>query len=58
MAGALSPAEIADALGLGSQAFSTRHWSIVACSAVTGEGLVQGVDWVVDDVNARVLVAD
>ncbi|KAK1931487.1 ADP-ribosylation factor-like protein 2 [Phytophthora citrophthora] len=43
--GALSSPEIAAALGLQSAQFSTRHWSIISCSAVTGDGLVDGIDW-------------
>ncbi|RLN62303.1 hypothetical protein BBJ28_00019990 [Nothophytophthora sp. Chile5] len=56
--GALSSAEIADALGLRSAQFSTRHWSIVSCSAVTGEGLVDGVDWLVGDIASRIFLME
>ncbi|XP_043807167.1 uncharacterized protein LOC110601023 isoform X3 [Manihot esculenta] len=27
----------------------TRHWKIVGCSAYTGEGLLEGFDWLVQD---------
>uniref|UniRef100_A0AAV1TE11 ADP-ribosylation factor-like protein 2 n=1 Tax=Peronospora matthiolae TaxID=2874970 RepID=A0AAV1TE11_9STRA len=56
--GALSSAEIADSLGLRSAQFSTRHWSIVSCSAVTGEGLVDGIDWLVGDVVSRIFLME
>jgi ADP-ribosylation factor-like protein 2 len=56
LAGALTPAEIAEVLELNTDRFKTRHWSIVKCSAVTGEGLVEGMDWVVDDVSSRIFM--
>ncbi|CAN0492632.1 unnamed protein product [Ectocarpus sp. 12 AP-2014] len=56
LAGALGAAEIAQVLGLESKQFANRHWSIVACSAVTGEGLAQGVDWMVSDIGARIFM--
>ena len=37
--GALSVEAISKVLGLGE--IKNRHWSIVACSAVTGDGLIQ-----------------
>uniref|UniRef100_A0A2C9V051 ADP-ribosylation factor n=1 Tax=Manihot esculenta TaxID=3983 RepID=A0A2C9V051_MANES len=27
----------------------TRYWKIVGCSAYTGEGLLEGFDWLVQD---------
>jgi ADP-ribosylation factor-like protein 2 len=39
-------------------AFSKRHWHIQPCSAVTGDGLVPGVDWLVRDIAARVFLSD
>ncbi len=56
LAGAMTAEEIAEALDLSSERYSTRHWSIVACSAVTGKGLVEGMDWVVDDVSSRIFM--
>ena len=26
-----------------------RHWCIIACSAVTGEGLKEGIHWIVSE---------
>ena len=34
-------------------AMGTRHWQITACSAVTGQGLLDGIDWTVNDVRNR-----
>ena len=31
-----------------------RHWHIESCSAVTGEGLLDGFDWCVEDIGARI----
>lgn len=33
-----------------------RHWSIQPCSAYTGEGLVQGLDWIVQDIASRIFL--
>lgn len=40
---ALSDAQIAEALGLHS--IKSRDWSIFKTSAVKGEGLFEGLDW-------------
>jgi hypothetical protein len=31
----------------------SHHWKIWSCSAVTGDNLVEGLDWVVDDIAGR-----
>lgn len=36
----------------------THHWCILGCSAVTGENLLTGVDWLLDDIAARIFTAD
>ena len=56
LVGALSVDEIASVLELDSEKFSTRHWSIHACSAVTGDGLIDGVDWMVEDISSRIFM--
>lgn len=56
--GALSFKEISKELELGEEMFSNRHWNIVGCSAVTGEGLVEGVDWIVKDIANRIFLMD
>ena len=30
-----------------------RHWRVVPCSTVTGEGLLDGFQWIVQDISAR-----
>ena len=55
--GAYNSDEITAALGLREDSsFQNRHWSIRGCSAVTGEGLVEGMDWMVDDVASRIFM--
>jgi len=54
--GALSCDEIAKVLELGEM--KGRHWKIVSCSAVTGEGLLEGFDWVVGDIGGRIYLLD
>jgi ADP-ribosylation factor-like protein 1 len=43
MAGAMTAAEVSDALGLST--LMNRQWSIYKTSAVKGEGLTDGLDW-------------
>ncbi|CAI0397408.1 unnamed protein product [Linum tenue] len=63
--GALTPDEIAKVLL--QKAISvlnldnmdrTRHWKIIGCSAYTGEGLLEGFDWLVQDIASRIYVLD
>ncbi|KAJ3585105.1 hypothetical protein NHX12_013827 [Muraenolepis orangiensis] len=54
--GALSKEAIQEAMGLDD--IKTHHWCIMGCSAVTGENLLSGVDWLLDDIAARVFTAD
>ncbi|KAJ1448359.1 ADP-ribosylation factor-like protein 2 [Pelagophyceae sp. CCMP2097] len=54
--GAVSPEEIAAILELDSDQFKNRHYCIHACSAVTGEGLLAGVDWLVEDIASRIML--
>ncbi|KAJ7666500.1 GTP-binding protein [Mycena rosella] len=49
--GSMTDVEIRDALDLRS--IKSHHWKIWSCSAVTGENLVTGLDWVVADVAGR-----
>lgn len=58
LAGALSADEISEALGLHGEIFKRRHWSVLPCSAFTGEGLVEGMTWCVSDVAARCFVGE
>lgn len=36
----------------------SHHWCIIGCSAVTGENLLTGVDWLLDDITARIFTAE
>lgn len=56
--GSLSAAEISTALELGGASTAKRHWRIESCSAVTGDGLVSGVDWLVSDISSRIFMGD
>ena len=52
----LKRASIFQTLGLAS--ITTHHWQIVSCSAVTGENLLHGIDWLLDDISARIFTLD
>eukprot|EP01029_Cantina_marsupialis_P027002 TRINITY_DN7409_c0_g2_i1.p1 TRINITY_DN7409_c0_g2~~TRINITY_DN7409_c0_g2_i1.p1 ORF type:complete len:187 (-),score=58.10 TRINITY_DN7409_c0_g2_i1:286-846(-) len=54
--GSMGSEEMAKFLELDNEAFSTRHCHILPCSAVSGEGLVKGMDWVVDDIASRIFM--
>ena len=56
LAGALSFEDIATTLELGSSEISGRHWTIFGSSAVTGDGLAAGFDWLVDDIASRIFM--
>jgi ADP-ribosylation factor-like protein 2 len=56
LAGALTLEEIKEFLQLDN--FQTRHWAVVPCSAVTGEGLLEGINWIVGDIAARIFMMD
>jgi ADP-ribosylation factor-like protein 1 len=49
-AGALSAAAISEALGL--QSIKTHSWFICRAVATTGEGLHEGLDWLVNQINS------
>ncbi|KAI0211999.1 ADP-ribosylation factor-like protein 2 [Lamellibrachia satsuma] len=54
--GALPPHEIKEALELDN--IKSHHWLIQGCSAVTGENLLQGVDWITNDIASRIFTMD
>ena len=54
--GALSVEEIKNTLQLDN--IKTHHWQIVNCSAVTGENLLSGMDWLLQDISARIFTLD
>lgn len=47
--GALSSSEVSKALNLTS--LKDRSWTIMACSAIRGDGLHEGLDWLVNVIN-------
>lgn len=54
--GALKPEDIKNVLELDK--IKMHHWYILKCSAVTGENLVEGMNWLVDDISARIFTLD
>ncbi len=36
----------------------THHWLIQDCSAMTGENLLTGIDWIIDDIASRIFTMD
>ncbi|KAG8228123.1 hypothetical protein J437_LFUL000125 [Ladona fulva] len=54
--GALSAEEIKEVLEL--DRIKTHHWHIVRCSAVTGENLLEAMNWLVGDIAARIFTLD
>mmetsp|Transcript_11208 Transcript_11208/g.16131 ORF Transcript_11208/g.16131 Transcript_11208/m.16131 type:complete len:187 (+) Transcript_11208:29-589(+) len=53
---AMSAEEIEEILELRSARFACHHWSIHACSAVTGKGLLSGINWMVNDIASRIFM--
>lgn len=49
--GALSDAQVAEALGLSD--IRSRDWAIFKTSAIKGEGLFEGLDWLANTLKAR-----
>lgn len=56
VAGSLSAEEIYSVLRLGD--LGSRHYKVVACSAVTGQGLDEGLGWLVGDIASRVFLLE
>ncbi|KAM8940168.1 ADP-ribosylation factor-like protein 2 [Pelodytes ibericus] len=54
--GALSKDAIREVLELDN--IKSHHWCIQGCSAVTGENLLTGIDWLLDDISSRIFTAD
>ena len=54
--GALTGEEIKSTLQLDE--IKSHHWQIVRCSAVTGENLLDGMDWLLQDISARIFTLD
>ena len=56
LSGALSTEEIKTALQLDD--IKTHYWQIIWCSAVTGDNLLEGMDWLLQDISARIFTLD
>lgn len=39
-------------------AIKMHHWQITACSAVTGERLLDGINWMTTDICSRIFTMD
>ena len=46
IAGSMSVTEVSEALALTN--LKNRQWTISKCSAITGDGLTEGLDWLVN----------
>ena len=55
---ALTAELIREELGLDNLTTTKRHWRIEACSAFTGAGLANGVDWLIQDIASRIFMHD
>jgi signal recognition particle receptor subunit beta len=50
-----SPNDIAGLLELNQRIqYHNRHWAIYGCSAKTGDGLQEAMDWLVEDITSRI----
>ncbi|KNC72569.1 hypothetical protein SARC_14873 [Sphaeroforma arctica JP610] len=54
--GAVDDEQIKEILRL--KDIKSHHWHIEACSAVTGEALQDGMQWIVRDIQSRVYLLD
>ncbi|KAL3874776.1 hypothetical protein ACJMK2_037746 [Sinanodonta woodiana] len=56
ISGALTSEAIKEAMDL--ENIQTHHWLIIGCSAVTGQNLLEGIDWIIDDIASRIFTMD
>ena len=54
--GAVKAAEISAMLELNT--IVSRHWHVQMCSAVGGDGLQEGINWMVGDIASRIFLFD
>ena len=54
--GALTADEINQLLDLDS--IKSHHWKVLGCSAVTGLKLLEGIEWLMDDIASRIFTMD
>lgn len=43
---------------LNLESIETHHWRIVGCSAMNGDNLLAGIDWLVEDIGARIFTLE
>jgi ADP-ribosylation factor-like protein 2 len=56
LGGALTFEQISEALDLTNDDIAGRHFKILGCSAVTSTGLLDGFDWIVNDIASRIFL--
>lgn len=54
--GAMTAEEIGEFLEIGTH--DKRNVYICSCSGITGEGLLEGMDWIVDDIKSRIFMME
>jgi ADP-ribosylation factor-like protein 2 len=56
LGGALDFPTIASILDLSNEDISGRHYRLFACSAMDGTGLIEGFEWLVNDISSRIFI--
>ena len=54
--GALKVEEIKNLLEL--ESITSRHWMIMPCCGLTGNGLKEGLNWIMDDISSRIFMLE
>ncbi|KPM02399.1 Mediator of RNA polymerase II transcription subunit 29 [Sarcoptes scabiei] len=54
MQNSLKPDQIQEFLQLDQ--IKSHHWEIFSCSAITGENIIESIDWLIDDISSRIYV--
>jgi len=54
--GALKVEEIKNLLEL--ESITSRHWMIMPCCGLTGDGLKEGLNWIMDDISSRIFMLE
>ena len=40
------------------ESIKTHHWQVIPCSAVMGDNLLEGINWLTADISSRLFTAD
>lgn len=56
LGGALDFPTIASILDLSNEDISGRHYRLFSCSAMDGTGLIEGFEWLVNDISSRIFI--